>query len=149
MNKRLQEIKRKAMTFNQELREIDLEEHIDWLIQTVKELQERNEELNDNEEGYLILADVREILLPFVDSKDSPCNDMLVCTVSNPNCIKCLAEQIIKQLQQAQVKAEKYENVLREIDTHIRSTSEPVSYIIQTLKETLPEYTEQTLEGEK
>jgi hypothetical protein len=29
---RLQEIKRKVMTFDQELREIDLEKHIDWLI---------------------------------------------------------------------------------------------------------------------
>jgi predicted nucleic acid-binding Zn-ribbon protein len=57
------------------------------------------------------------------------------------------AKELEKQLQQAQAKAEKYENALREIDTHIRSTSEPVSYIIQTLKETLPEYTVQALEG--
>ena len=31
---------------------------------------------------------------------------------------------------------------LREIDTHIRSTSEPVPYIIETLKRVLPEYKE-------
>jgi hypothetical protein len=35
-----------------------------------------------------------------------------------------------------------YENALREIDTHIRSTPEPVNYIINTLKRTLPEYNE-------
>jgi hypothetical protein len=34
----------------------------------------------------------------------------------------------------------KYEEKLREIDTHIRATSDPIPYIIQTLKETLPEY---------
>ncbi|MNR58348.1 hypothetical protein D3C85_1793230 [compost metagenome] len=36
-----------------------------------------------------------------------------------------------------------YINALREIDTHIRSTSEPVAYIIETLKNTLPEYKEE------
>jgi vacuolar-type H+-ATPase subunit I/STV1 len=32
------------------------------------------------------------------------------------------------------------EEALREIDTHIRSTSEPIPYIVETLKKTLPEY---------
>jgi len=36
---RLQEIKRKAITFNQELREIDLEEHIDWLIEQAEKVE--------------------------------------------------------------------------------------------------------------
>lgn len=45
-----------------------------------------------------------------------------------------------QQLQQAKAEVRKYENALREIDTHIRSTSEPVPYIIQTLIATLPEY---------
>lgn len=40
MNRRLQEIKRKVMTFNQELREIDLEEHVDWLIEQAERVQE-------------------------------------------------------------------------------------------------------------
>jgi septum formation inhibitor-activating ATPase MinD len=35
---------------------------------------------------------------------------------------------------------EKMSNALREIDTHIRCTPEPVPYIVNTLKETLPEY---------
>lgn len=33
-------------------------------------------------------------------------------------------------------------DALREIDTHIRATSDPLPYIIKTLKETLPEYRE-------
>lgn len=35
-----------------------------------------------------------------------------------------------------------YLESLREIDTHIRSTKEPIPYIIETLKNTLPEYQE-------
>lgn len=37
---------------------------------------------------------------------------------------------------------QKYENSLREIDNHIRATSEPIPHIIKTLKDTLPEYEE-------
>lgn len=37
---RLQEIKRRAMTFNQKLREIDLEGHIDWLIEQAEKVEE-------------------------------------------------------------------------------------------------------------
>jgi predicted RNase H-like nuclease (RuvC/YqgF family) len=48
--------------------------------------------------------------------------------------------QLEDGLEETKFKAELYENALREIDTHIRSTSEPIPYIIQTLKETLPEY---------
>jgi hypothetical protein len=33
-----------------------------------------------------------------------------------------------------------YEEALREIDSHIRSTSDPIPHIIETLKNTLPEY---------
>lgn len=36
--------------------------------------------------------------------------------------------------------AEQYVEALRDIDTHIRSTPEPVPHIINTLKETLPEF---------
>lgn len=39
-------------------------------------------------------------------------------------------------------KTETYKEALREIDTHIRSTSKPVPHIIETLKNTLPEYRE-------
>lgn len=37
-------------------------------------------------------------------------------------------------------KTVQYEKALREIDTHIRSTTDPVPYIIETLKRVLPEY---------
>lgn len=36
--------------------------------------------------------------------------------------------------------AERYLESLRDIETHIRSTPEPVPHIINTLKETLPEF---------
>lgn len=35
---------------------------------------------------------------------------------------------------------EKYLNALREIETHIRSTPEPIHHIIKTLLGALPEY---------
>ncbi|PLS19468.1 hypothetical protein CVD28_03365 [Bacillus sp. M6-12] len=35
-----------------------------------------------------------------------------------------------------------YLQALREIDTHIRSTKDPLPYIIETLKKTLPEHKE-------
>lgn len=39
-----------------------------------------------------------------------------------------------------------YLEALREIDTHIRSTSDPVSYIIETLKRSLPEYQDESMD---
>lgn len=33
-----------------------------------------------------------------------------------------------------------YLDALREIDIHVRSTSDPIPYIIETLKKSLPEY---------
>ncbi|KON87403.1 hypothetical protein AF332_11580 [Sporosarcina globispora] len=36
-----------------------------------------------------------------------------------------------------------YLDALREIDTHIRATKDPVPFIIDTLKKTLPEYNDQ------
>ncbi|MNC70274.1 hypothetical protein D3C75_1210670 [compost metagenome] len=33
---------------------------------------------------------------------------------------------------------------LREIDTHIRATSDPIPHIVATLKRVLPEYTEES-----
>lgn len=45
------------------------------------------------------LADVRDILLPLVDAEDKEnlCGDMVGCTTSSPECVKCLAKQIVKQ----------------------------------------------------
>lgn len=46
----------------------------------------------------------------------------------------------LKQLIEQAEKADCYEESLREIDNHIRSTKWPISHIIGTLKRTLPEY---------
>lgn len=40
----------------------------------------------------------------------------------------------------ASEKRKDYETALREIDTHIQSTPEPLPYIIETIKNKLPEY---------
>jgi hypothetical protein len=87
---RLQEIKRKAMTFNQELREIDLEEHIDWLIEQaekVEQLQQEIARLTKERDQYF---DDKVLWSAALKIKD-------------------------QQLQQAQAKAERYEKALREI----------------------------------
>lgn len=38
------------------------------------------------------------------------------------------------------IEKNRYLNALREIDCHIKATSEPINYIVKTLKENLPEY---------
>ena len=56
MNRRLQEIKRKVMTFNQELREIDLEEHVDWLLEQAEKVEywrkQHRKRCNELEDAY-------------------------------------------------------------------------------------------------
>lgn len=46
----------------------------------------------------------------------------------------------IERAQAAEVEARRLREALEKIDIHIRSTSDPVPHIIQTLKKTLPEY---------
>lgn len=53
----------------------------------------------ESEKAYKILANVRDILLPMVDSEGNECGDMVACTTSNPECVECLAEQIRKQYE--------------------------------------------------
>lgn len=43
---------------------------------------------------------------------------------------------LIKQAE----KAEEYLEALRDIETHIRATPEPIPHIMDTLKKTLPEF---------
>jgi len=62
-----------------------------------------------------ILADIREVLLPLVNPKENICGDMLACTVSEPSCIKHLAEQIAKQYKEQAEKAKHYEKVIHNI----------------------------------
>ncbi|MGD6876834.1 hypothetical protein [Bacillus infantis] len=45
-----------------------------------------------------------------------------------------------RELTELRVTNRKLIDSLQEIDTHIRSTREPLPYIIETLKQTLPEY---------
>jgi chromosome segregation ATPase len=100
--------------------ECDLDcKDIEWLIERVEQLQKEIERLQDIE--YELNQKLQ---------------------AEQWNFLECNRErnEYKQQLQQAEAKASRYENALREIDTHIRSTSEPISYIIQTLKETLPEY---------
>lgn len=44
--------------------------------------------------------------------------------------------------ERLEAEVKRYREALEKIDTHIRSTSEPIPYIIETLKNTLPEYKE-------
>lgn len=65
--------------------------------------------MNDFERDELkittnVLVKVRGILLPLVDTKDNECEDMLACTVTNWNCIECLAKRIAKQYKELKYK---------------------------------------------
>lgn len=69
-------------------------------------------------------------------------------------CIGCELERMTDELRNAKEtskmwqaeavvqkrSADKLIEALREIDTHVRSTSDPVPHIIETLKSVLPEY---------
>lgn len=67
------------------------------------QLQDENERLQkDNDRAYDILAKVRDVLLPLVNPLSNQCGDMLACTVSNPDCIECLAKQIKSQFSQTE-----------------------------------------------
>jgi DNA-directed RNA polymerase subunit RPC12/RpoP len=66
----------------------------------VDELQKEIERIRaDGERAYDILASVRDTLLHLVSPIGNACGDMTSCTVSNPECIKCLAEQIKDQFE--------------------------------------------------
>jgi hypothetical protein len=72
----------------------------DTPAEKVERLQKEIEQLkDDNDRAYDILANVRDILLPLVNPIGNACGDMGACTVSNPECIKCLAEQIRGQFE--------------------------------------------------
>jgi hypothetical protein len=65
---RLQEIKRKVMTFDQELREIDLEGHIDWLIEQAEKVEQletdkeffKKEYMQTNEKYLKVLEQLQQ-----------------------------------------------------------------------------------------
>lgn len=45
-----------------------------------------------------------------------------------------------KRIEELEAESKRYRKALEKIDNHIRSFSEPTPHIIQTLKDTLPEY---------
>jgi predicted nucleic acid-binding Zn-ribbon protein len=91
------------------------EEKVNWLIEQAQKVEQLQQEVQG-------LKAIEIASLSEIDHLDNEIS------------------KLKRQLQKAQVKVERYENALREIDTHIRSTPEPIPYIIQTLKATLPEY---------
>lgn len=58
--------------------------------------------------------------------------------MNNPNAT--LSDDDVKEINRKLENAERYEEALRSIDNHIRSTSDPIPHIISTLKSILPEY---------
>ena len=46
----------------------------------------------------------------------------------------------VKKFLEMDEQIKRYEEALRRIDTHIRSTPNAIPYIVETLKKTLPEY---------
>lgn len=85
---RFEEIKRRVMTFNPELREIGLEEHIDWLIKKLEQAEEVAQSLND-------LAELAEQFL------------------NDKHFYMCELKKVEEQLQQAQKRIRYLENELR------------------------------------
>jgi len=65
---------------------------------------------------------------------------MLLATYKKKKELEEENHQIKEAYQDREDDIDYYVKVLREIDTHIRSSSSPVSHIIETLKATLPEY---------
>ncbi|MDC0763434.1 hypothetical protein POF51_22170 [Brevibacillus sp. AG] len=45
-----------------------------------------------------------------------------------------------KRIEELETESKRLREALEKVDVHIRSTSDPVPHIIQTLKNTLPEY---------
>lgn len=110
--------------------------------------------------GYVIHDDVRFLLgcieaqASELERKEEENREQLNRIVELSHCIK----QITGDLTPAEFVAELIENQsefkrtmeerekliegLREIDTHIKATSDPIPHIVQTLKELLPEYSD-------
>lgn len=55
--------------------------------------------LTAEEEFSKVLAEVRDILLPLVNTEGNICGDMVACTVSEPSCVICLAKRLVYQFK--------------------------------------------------
>lgn len=97
---------------------------------------------------YEVIID--DVLNAYV--KDNEENEIVVlCNTKRPDKeftnLKKLVEyanqtELLKKKINGSVNDNSYLESLREIDTHIRSTKEPIPYIVKSLKNILPEYQE-------
>lgn len=53
-----------------------------------------------------------------------------------------IRESVVADLRKVEKEKRQFEHALRDIDTHVRSDKHPILHIINTLKNTLPEYQE-------
>lgn len=54
----IQHIERKSIMFHKELKEINMDEHVDWLIEQAKRADYLHEELKKQKNKYLAAADI-------------------------------------------------------------------------------------------
>jgi hypothetical protein len=110
---RLREIKRKAMAFSQELREIDLEEHIDWLISQA----EKVEQLETNKELFKFYKKEYEKHLKVLEQLQQM--QMLIeQNHENEQWIQKASENVTRlenELKQAQAKAERCKSLFERV----------------------------------
>lgn len=105
-----------------------------------------------NETDLLLnkLSDIRDM---FTEDDQKEEGHGMEDAISSPYAVATYAENKMKRLlRDNKMVKEAYKDreddiaalldVLREIDTHIRCTSDPVPYIINVLKSNLPEYAE-------
>jgi hypothetical protein len=98
------------------------------LEKEIKQLQYQKDYFEkDNERHLDTLADVRDELLDFVNV-DNPCNDMLACTVSNPDCISCMAKNIKGVIEHLQKEVKEWEQISdKQVQHLIRNEKEIMS----------------------
>jgi DNA integrity scanning protein DisA with diadenylate cyclase activity len=99
-------------------------------LKFVKEDIKNNYERHGTHDGFRVMKMDIEELIKTVEKQEIMINMHYQAEEEDEKTKQRLCDQI-----------DFYINALREIDTHIRATGEPVSYIIKTLLKTLPEYT--------
>jgi predicted nucleic acid-binding Zn-ribbon protein len=97
-------------------------EEMDWLVKQAEKVEEHDSFMNE-------LVSKLDYTLNLVIKRH---NEYVKLQEEN--------EQIKEAYKDREDDIEFYLNMLREIDTHIRSDKNPISYIVNTLKGCLPEY---------
>lgn len=77
-----------------------------------------------------IITNVRDTLLPLVDSKENECGDMKFCTASSYDCLECLVKRIRKQYEKNEVIHQRTVNNLIKTRKKLRDIKENISKII-------------------